>query len=355
MKKIFVVSLLIFIAVILLAGCGTEKQTQEPNATESQSPPTRTPTLTSTLIPTLTRTPTTTLSPTITLTPTPTLLDFEAIPPGMYLVTCFDQKLIFRNTEGTIVWEVQIGETIQFASLKPNTLDVYFSNSRGEIWYVNLESREMEIFTDVQFAFHPDWSPDGNHLLYTTVENINYHDIWHINVFQPSTGSSRSLTDQSVNSKSPVWSPDGSQIVFLSDNYAILDTMYELQLMEASCIFNGNTCVNSISRLKSEEYFVHDMSWSPDGREIAFICNSTQEEAVDVCILNLESNNIRRIETENNEIFVSWSPDGEWLAVNRIIPGDWVDRVVLLRIDGAEEYEFFSEGDEYVIFWFVVE
>ena len=68
----------------------------------------------------------------------------------------------------------------------------------------------MEPFSDLT------WSPDSQWLAYVRVANNTYPQIW---LYSLKTGSATALTTDRVNSFSPVWSPDGKWIYFLSERH----------------------------------------------------------------------------------------------------------------------------------------
>jgi hypothetical protein len=361
MKKFYITAIVLIIIINLFVGCSSlievKKTEISPDETWEAVDLTKTVSGNETITPFSSSIERTDVIPTFTptLVSTESLPSFFVIPPGMYLVSCFGQSLLIRNIEGTIIKEIQIGETIQSASLKPNTTEIYYSNSQGEIQFVNIESGEIGSLNTEGLAFLPVWAPDGSSFLFTSPEVVNFHSIYLIHLYYPSLAISDTLTDSSINALSPSWAPNGRWIAFLSDTFSQLDTLYKIQLIDTTCIYSDDDCMGYVTLLETQGYDVSDFSWSPDSNEIAFICTSTDDGAVDVCIISLDENTIRRIETDNNERFISWSPNGEWLAITRIISDEWVAQVILMRTDGSEERQFQSDGDEYVLFWFVKE
>jgi len=84
-------------------------------------------------------------------------------------------------------------------------------------------------------------------------------------------------------------------------------------------------------------------SWSPDGHRIAMTCPRAGD-LPDLCIVDLTTDPVARSTILQGAIGVTWSPDGEWLAVVRspIDVGDtW-----LVRPDGSGVHEIKLVGNE---------
>src|SRR5439155_13876818 len=103
---------------------------------------------------------------------------------------------------------------------------------------------------------YPALSPDGQHVAVSRDVNGNV-DIWNIDVNRGA--SSRFTTDPSVD-LAPLWSPDGSQIVFRSSRRGSYDLFIKPTTSageEQPIVMNGST--------KSP------LDWSADGRTILYV------------------------------------------------------------------------------------
>ncbi len=95
----------------------------------------------------------------------------------------------------------------------------YSEDGQTGIYLADLESSEPvflvrgEIRQQIQSWQSEVWSPDGSRILYSSNENGN-SDIYSVNT----DGSEKiQLTDDNSKDYSPCFSPDGSKIIFISD------------------------------------------------------------------------------------------------------------------------------------------
>ncbi|QSX34877.1 S9 family peptidase [Shewanella avicenniae] len=117
----------------------------------------------------------------------------------------------------------------------------------------------IDVF-DLEYASNPQISPNGNQVVYVrTAMDIktdhSYGNLWLVD----SKGEQhRPITSGPQNTSSPVWSPDGKQLLYVSDQ----DGSNQLYLRWMD---NGQT-----ARLTNLTSYPTNVSFSPDGKWIAF-------------------------------------------------------------------------------------
>jgi len=109
------------------------------------------------------------------------------------------------------------------------------------------------------------------------------------------------LTPNGGACENPSWSPDGSKIAFVSSRNGIIDSPYEIFLMNA----DGS---NQKTLIKYGEEGLWGIfgspSWSPDGSMIVF---SISYISSGIYIVNADGSNIVRL-TDKKDRSPSWSP-----------------------------------------------
>jgi Tol biopolymer transport system component len=201
-----------------------------------------------------------------------------------------------------------------------------------------------------------------------------------IYTMKPDGSDQHRLTFNSFEDSSPAWSPDGSQIAFISDRddpqpgKCFPNCLYQLYVInadgsgehklvetefatlhpdwhpdgtmlsfDAESNFQGNIYLvnadGSDLHLLIEDGFWAD--WSPDGSQIAFA--SKQNGLVDIYLADADGSNQRRLtDNQRSNFFPDWSPDGKKIAY---MSGQ-APRMQLYMInkDGSGEQQLTSKG-----------
>ncbi len=115
-------------------------------------------------------------------------------------------------------------------------------------------------FDDLVAVYSPDWSPDEDRLVFTSIDERGFSDLY---AFSLADGSLVRLTDDEYDDRDPAWSPDGRFVVFSSDRSASgREGYYNLFVLDLE---NRN-----INYLTSGRRIDLSPRWSPDGASIVF-------------------------------------------------------------------------------------
>ena len=177
---------------------------------------------------------------------------------------------------------------------------------------------------------HADLHPDGARIAYSTCQvymnwqahgertvPIATNELWHeIAVWDRTTGETELLTV----GDSPVWSPDGAHIAFVSGE------KFHRRLFA----MDGDG--SDIRQLldSPELQIIRPPRWSPDGRRLAFVGEgdtskmATVREATTsggypIVVVDADGSNLRRLTNAISD--PAWSPDGRHIAFARPDPG----------------------------------
>lgn len=140
-------------------------------------------------------------------------------------------------------------------------------------------------------------------------------------------GDWRNITQSShAAERSPVWSPDGQQIAWFSDESG------EYQLHIGSQ--DGTGQVKKIALNMPTFYF--KPTWSPDGKYIAFTDTDYQLWFVDVQSGQAKIADTERYAHPNRSMNPVWSPDSKWIAYARLLDNQFKAIFVYNIISGQK-------------------
>jgi eukaryotic-like serine/threonine-protein kinase len=172
------------------------------------------------------------------------------------------------------------------------------SGSLGLAWYdregkvLSTTGKPGTVFVDVSL------SPDGSRAAVGSLESNP--TLWLLDF---SRGTSTRFTFGSASTVSPVWSPDGSSIIFASYG----EGHYDLYQKSS----NGATDETPLLKSSDNKY---PHSWSRDGHFLLYTVQGTGVKALWVLPLDGDKKPFPFLRTEFNEDIGRFSPDGHWVA-----------------------------------------
>jgi dipeptidyl aminopeptidase/acylaminoacyl peptidase len=128
---------------------------------------------------------------------------------------------------------------------------------------------DTDTFFEMEAVSSPAISPDGKLIVFSRTSADKMKDQQRSNLWliDPAGTRLRGLTAGNWRDSSPVWSPDGKRIAFLSDR----DGTTQLHVMWMD--------TREVAQLTHLERAPSDLTWSPDGTKIAFMETVRDEES----------------------------------------------------------------------------
>jgi TolB protein len=145
---------------------------------------------------------------------------------------------------------------------------------QGSLWRHTLGTRAAEQLTNGPgYDYQPDWSPDGRFVAYASYRS----DAIELRLLEVATGSTRALVSNGAVNVEPRWSPDGRRIAFVSTAYNRRWHLHTLAIEngEPGAVIRLTEDVDSKLPRYYYSRFDHEISptWSPDGEELMFVSN----------------------------------------------------------------------------------
>jgi dipeptidyl aminopeptidase/acylaminoacyl peptidase len=186
------------------------------------------------------------------------------------------------------------------------------------------------------------YKPDAGEGMTRFNDNLRLH----IFVVDVSTKQARQLTQGNTDEHSIDWSPDGKEILFVSNREPNQDEFFNYD------VFALKVSDNSIRRLTATEFNEYEPLWSPDGKRIVFrgtrrgiTDRETTMEDTHVWVMNADGSERREIGAvlDNRQGAPRWAPDGS--AVYFTVQERGSNHLVRLPISGGKaEYVVKDSG-----------
>lgn len=193
------------------------------------------------------------------------------------------------------------------------------SGQRHTLWVADSDGESAQsALVSPEPIISPAWSPNGSQLAYVSFESrkpvIYSHEV--------ATGKRRLLANFRGSNSAPAWSPDGSQLV------ATLSQSGGSQIY--SIALNGG----DPKRLTQSSSIDTEPAFSPDGRSIYFV--SDRGGSPQIYRMGSSGGNADRVTfTGSYNISPALSPDGRWLAYVSKVGGGFKLHVMELSSGSA--------------------
>ena len=212
----------------------------------------------------------------------------------------------------TLVIGVNAQAQIAFVSWKNDNSDIYVMDNDG--------GNHRRLTNSPRNEWSPVWSPNGERIAF-----VSNSDIY---VMDANGGKHRKLTNNRHGGWAPSWSPDGKRIIFESER----DNNKDIYVMDA----DGKNTRN----LTKDRHDDAAPAWSPDSKHIAFVSyRGNDSKGIDIYVMNINGENRRNLTKSFDRTAwkPSWSPDGKRIAFVSGVQGDEPEIYVMNINDGIPQ------------------
>jgi WD40 repeat protein len=197
--------------------------------------------------------------------------------------------------------------------------DVFVGDWAGQNW-INLTNTP-------NYEGSPAWSPDGLYIAYTANSGDPDHIVWAFSTRPDGTGVSQLLSILDFSGvRHPSWSPDGKQLAFVHSD----ENGY-------SQIFTANLDGSDLKQLTTGPEDHGLSGFSPDGQWILYTLETEKGSAISNIFLVRPDGSGEIAVTQETRGYRSrpvWSPEGDWIAFAAKIEGNY--DIYLIRADGTK-------------------
>jgi Tol biopolymer transport system component len=204
-----------------------------------------------------------------------------------------------------------------------------FTDSGAEVWLVGVDGEDNRMIGSGADA---TWSPDGNKLAFVMEVDGNT-DIYTMGVDGKNVVR---LTSDPAEEHSPTWSPDGSMIAFNSSRSGS-DQIWRSNVDAGSWGYNLTQLTKDTHHNRVNNF----ISWSPDGRWIAFEADRDRDDPEIYLANSVDGSNQQRLTfTRALDEVPSWSPAGNEILFSSDMhdsPQSGTYDIYIMSVDGSNQ------------------
>ncbi len=213
---------------------------------------------------------------------------------------------------------------------------------QGSLWRQRIGSGVAEQLTgDEGYDYQPDWSPDGKLVVFARYSG----DAIELELLDLASKTVRAATTTSAVNLDPRWSPDGSRIAFVSTTYNGRWHIFTLAIENGAPGTVTRLTEDNDSKVPRYYYSTWDHflspTWSPDGRELILVSNRGHIHGTGGMwrMTATPGAPLREIRYEETtwKAHPDWSPDGTRVVYSSYLGRQW-HQLWLMTSEGGDPF-----------------
>jgi TolB protein len=223
---------------------------------------------------------------------------------------------------------------------RPSGLIVFSAGSYNHLYVADLDQRSVRQLTRGKGGYNPSWSPDGSRVAFDWVSDgpCNSGACSRIFLINADGTRRRPFTSRNLRCEGAAWSPAGDRIAYVQWRPSRADD-------NRSSIWIRSVDGSAARRVTfAKAAFDSSPVWSPDGTRIIF-SRDAQGAAAGNYVVNADGTGLRRLRGNPRTWITSWSSDGQRLLGERSY-GEFNNEYlsVVANADGSRERLLVRDG-----------
>ena len=228
------------------------------------------------------------------------------------------------------------------AAWMPDNATLVYS-MRGSLWRQALGTTvATQLTAGGGYDYQPDVSPDGKWVAFDRYDG----NAVELELLEIATGRVTALTNNHAVNLEPRWSPDGSRLAFVSTQYEGRWHVYTMDVRDGRGGAPVRLTTDRDSKLPRYYYSVYDHylspTWSPDGKELIVVSNRGQIWGTGgfwrMRAEPSDSMQLIHFEETTWKARPDWSPDGKRVVYSSYV-GAQYNQLWLMTSDGGVPFE----------------
>jgi dipeptidyl aminopeptidase/acylaminoacyl peptidase len=238
------------------------------------------------------------------------------------------EEMISLKSVGTVA----ISPSGQMVAFDVRSVDWEHNTFKSDVWLAETAGHQCYAVTkgpDTNMS--PVWSPDGQALTFLSTR-LGKPQLF---IFRPGQGEAEPLIEAPGGIQKYAWAPDGKSIAFLTPEPSDKDQQKAKEAgFDAAEIDEGkprsqmqlfDLATKATKSIVSGNFHIIGFSWSPDGSKIAFVTSPKNLEPVTwdsqtLCVVNRDGSGMRPLDFRYFPVYTRqgeaiWSPDGRYLGL----------------------------------------
>ncbi|MEK7448426.1 MAG: DPP IV N-terminal domain-containing protein, partial [Planctomycetota bacterium] len=232
----------------------------------------------------------------------------------------------------------RIRETLYYCTQPRIVFASDLGKDNWEIYIMNLNGTNRRRLTDSLSSDQtPVFSPDGTKIAFVSERDSN-REIYVIDAFGNGTSGTETnlirLTKNTLPDEDPDWSPDGTKLIASTYGYVPQVKNYNYEILVVDLDLKAEPPIKNVNNLSRHQATDKVPRWSPDGTKIAF--ESWRDGNSEIYVMSVDGSDQKRLtENQAKDSRPVWSPDGTKIAFASERDGN--GEIYVMNADGSNQ------------------